>query len=191
MLFVLLAFLAIEIPPLTGRVVDLAGLLAPEQRRELEERLAREEEQSSVQIVVATIPTLESEPLEDFSIRLAEAWRIGQKGLDNGAIVIVVEDERRVRVEIGYGLEPVIPDGMAGRIIRERMTPRFREGDFYGGIDGGIDGLTLAAREEYPSTAEATESKRESGSPRIIIGFLVAALGLLILYALLRIARRK
>ncbi len=149
----LAALIAAEIPALTGRVVDSAAILSAEQEADLERRLETIERESSVQIVIATILTLEGEPLEDFSLRLAEAWRIGQKGLDNGVIVLVVHRERQVRIEVGYGLESVIPDGLVGRIIRERMALRFRTGDFHGGLSLAVDGLALAARREYPAVA--------------------------------------
>ena len=138
------------IPALTGRVVDTAGILSSAEESELARRLELIEKETSVQIVVATIPSLEGEPIEDYSIRLAEAWKIGQSGLDNGVILVVVPDERRVRIEVGYGLEAVIPDGMAGRIIRERMAPAFRDGDYYRGLLSAVEAIDLAAREEYP-----------------------------------------
>jgi uncharacterized protein len=140
------------IPPLTGRVVDAAGILSSAEESDLTRRLERIENETSVQIVIATIPSLQGEPIEDFSLRLAEAWKIGQANLDNGVIVVVVPDERRVRIEVGYGLEAVIPDGLAGRIIRERMAPAFREGDYYGGLVSAVEGLELAARKEYPES---------------------------------------
>ena len=150
LLLILTSLLAAEIPSLSGRVVDRAELLAPSERQALEQKLETLERQTSVQIVVATIPSLEGDPLEDFSARLAESWRIGQKGLDNGAIILAVRDERRVRIEVGYGLEPVIPDGLAGRIIRERIAPQFQQQNYYAGLDAAVDGLALAARREYP-----------------------------------------
>jgi len=154
-----LYLLAAEIPPLTGRVVDRAELLSPTERQALEQKLETLERQTSVQMVIATIPSLEGDPLEDFSTRLAESWRIGQKGLDNGAIILVVRDERRVRIEVGYGLEPVIPDGLAGRIIRERMAPQFQQQNYYAGLDAAVDGLALAARREYPGQESSGEGQ--------------------------------
>lgn len=171
--------LTAEIPPLSGRVVDRAGLLTPQERGSLERKLEALERESSFQIVIASIASLEGEPLEDFSLRLAEAWRIGQKGLDNGAIVLVVRDERRIRIEVGYGLEPVIPDGLAGRIIRERIQPEFRRGDFYGGLAAAVDALALAARQEYPAGKSAPESGSDSESGFLTVGlFLFFILGI-------------
>jgi uncharacterized protein len=152
----LTALLATEIPALTGRVVDRAEILSPEQEADLAGRLEAIERDNSVQIVIATIASLQGEPLEDYSLRLAEAWRIGQKGLDNGVIVLVAHQDRKVRIEVGYGLEAVIPDGLAGRIIRERIAPRFRTGDFHAGLALAVEGLALAARREYPALAPAT-----------------------------------
>jgi uncharacterized protein len=144
---------AAHFPALTGRVVDEAGLLTPDQRQALEKKLEDIERRTSVQIVIATIPSLEGEPIEDYSIRLAQQWRIGQKGLDNGVIILVAKAEHKIRIEVGYGLEPVIPDGLAGRIIREQITPYFRANDYYGGLNAAVDGLVLAAKKEYPEHA--------------------------------------
>ena len=174
------------IPALTGRVVDTAGILSSTDEIELTRRLETIENETSVQIVIATIPSLQGEPIEDYSIRLAEAWRIGQANLDNGAIVVVVPDERRVRIEVGYGLEPVIPDGMAGRIIRDRMAPAFREGDYYGGLVSAVEGLELAAREEYPEAPDRTtaiEPAFDLGTVLMtyfVLGILGNAIGILI-----------
>ena len=142
------------IPALTGRVVDTAGILSSIEESDLTRRLELIENETSVQIVIATIPSLQGEPIEDFSLRLAEAWKIGQVDLDNGVIVVVVPDERRIRIEVGYGLEAVIPDGLAGRIIRDRMAPAFRDEDYYGGLVSAVEGLELAARKEYPESPQ-------------------------------------
>ncbi len=147
------------LPTLTGRVVDRAEILSPDEEASLTRKLEEIERETSVQFVIATIPSLEGEPIEDFSIRLAEEWKIGQAGLDNGAILLVVPSERRVRIEVGYGLEPVIPDGLAGRIIRERIAPAFQARSYYEGLLAAVEGLELAARREYP---EAREQPRDS-----------------------------
>jgi uncharacterized protein len=129
-------------------VNDLADVLPPERERRLEERLAAFERETSHQIVLLTVPSLEGEPIERFSIRLAEAWRIGHAGLDNGIIVIVAPEDREARIEVGYGLEGVVPDAIASRVLRERMFPRFREGRMADGIEAGIEALMSAARGE-------------------------------------------
>ncbi|MGH7277793.1 MAG: TPM domain-containing protein, partial [Candidatus Rokuibacteriota bacterium] len=120
---------------------DYAGLLAPAQREQLERSLAEREQATGVQMVVAIFPSLEGEDLEDYSVRLAQRWRIGQEALDNGAILLVFVAERRVRLEVGYGLEPVIPDAVAGRIIRDAIAPRFREGRYADGIGAAVDAV--------------------------------------------------
>jgi len=154
------------LPALTGRVVDRAEILSPEEEASLTRKLETIENETSVQFVIATIPSLEGEPIEDYSIRLAEEWKIGQAGLDNGAIILVVPSERRIRIEVGYGLEPVIPDGLAGRIIRERIAPAFQAGNYYQGLLAAVEGLELAARREYPETPAA---RRE---PSVEINFV-------------------
>jgi uncharacterized protein len=146
------------LPALTGRVVDRADILSPQEEESLTRKLEAIENETSVQFVVATIPSLEDEPIEDYSIRLAEEWKIGQAGLDNGAIILVVPSERRIRIEVGYGLEPVIPDGLAGRIIRDRVAPAFQAENYYQGLLAAVEGLELAARREYP---EAPARPRE------------------------------
>jgi uncharacterized protein len=174
------------IPALTGRVVDTAGILSSPEETELTRRLELIENETSVQIVIATIPSLQGEPIEDFSLRLAEGWKIGQADLDNGVIVVVVPDERRIRIEVGYGLEAVIPDGLAGRIIRDRMAPAFREGDYYGGLVSAVEGLELAARKEYPESPQgstAIEPAFDLGALLMtffVLGIVGNAIGILI-----------
>ena len=155
-----------------ARVNDYAGLLSVAERQRLESLLAERERATGAQVVVAVFPSLEGESLEDFSIRLAQRWRIGQKGLDNGAILLVFARERRVRLEVGYGLEPVVPDAVAGQIIRETIGPRFREGRY-------ADGLEAAARALYDRVGRDSERRaparpsRPGTSPLMLWGFLV------------------
>jgi len=148
----------LDVPELGGRVNDLAGLLSADQARALETRLAAFERETSHQIVVLTVPSLEGEAIEAFSIRVAEAWKIGHEGLDNGVVVVVSSGDHRARIEVGYGLEGVIPDAVAARILRERMIPRFRSGDMAGGIAAGVEALMAAARgEEIPAAQRPDE----------------------------------
>lgn len=168
------------LPALTGRVVDQAGILSPEEEESLTRKLESIENETSVQFVIATIPSLEGEPIEDYSIRLAEAWKIGQAGLDNGAIILVVPSERRIRIEVGYGLEPVIPDGLAGRIIRERISPAFRAENYYQGLLEAVEGLELAARREYPEAPARPRAEPSAGidfGALLITYFIVGVLG--------------
>ena len=124
MLLSVVLVLALVLPPAPpGRLADYAGLLEPEAARRIDARLAEHEQRTGSQMVVAIFRSLEGEDLEDFSIRLAQQWRIGREGLDDGVILLVFLEERRVRLEVGYGVEPVIPDAEAGRIIREVIAP--------------------------------------------------------------------
>src|SRR5271156_3318519 len=124
----------VPVPVLNARVTDLTGTLNAQQKSDLEARIAAYEAKRGSQIAVLLLPTTKPEEIEQYSIRVADAWKIGRKGVDDGLILIVAKDDRRVRIEIGYGLEGAIPDSVARRVIDERITPRFREGDFYGGV---------------------------------------------------------
>lgn len=165
------------VPELTGRVVDLGGVLSPDEESRLTSRLESFERDTSTQIVIATIPTLLGDSLEDYSFRLAESWRIGQAEQDNGVVILVAVQDRQVRIEVGYGLEAVIPDGLAGRIIRERITPAFRQGDYYGGLNAAVDGLELAARREYPDGAPPRARRAIDLGGFLIVFFLGGIIG--------------
>src|SRR5215467_6388004 len=157
--------LALDVPPLQGRINDYAGLIPADRARALEERLARFEAETGHQIAVLTIPSLKGDSLEDFSIRVAEAWKIGQKGFDNGAILLIVRDDRKLRIEVGYGLEGVLPDAIASRIIREIIVPRFRANDYAGGIEAGVNALLTVARgEKLPAAPPRKAQSPELGS---------------------------
>jgi len=129
---------ALDVPPLTGRIVDLAHVLSPDLAASLSEELAAHERRTGNQVAVLTIPSLQGEPLEEFSHRVATTWGLGKKGTDNGVLVLVVPGDRRVRIEVGYGLEGVLTDAMTSRIIRNEMVPRFRGGDYAQGIASGV-----------------------------------------------------
>ena len=120
---------------------DYARLLSPDAERHLEAKLAERERATGAQMVVAIFPSLEGENDADFGIRLAERWRIGQKGLDNGVILLVFVQDRKVRAEIGYGLEPVLTDAVAAQIIREAIAPRFREQRYAAGLEAAVDAV--------------------------------------------------
>jgi uncharacterized protein len=156
-----------EFPALTGRVVDRAELLSPEQEAALTQRLAALEQATTRQLVVATVPSLQDYPIEDYAYRLGRHWRIGQAGADNGLVLLVAPNERKVRIEVGYGLEGIVPDALAGRIVRERILPRFRDNDYPGGITAGVDALAqqLQAPPEVAErrAAEAATAAREGG----------------------------
>ncbi len=152
---------ALDIPNLRARVTDLAGLLTTEQISELEAKLKNLEETDSTQIAVLVIPSLEGEVLEDYSERVATAWRLGQKGRDNGALLLLAMKERKIRIEVGYGLEPRLTDALSRRIIQNDLAPRFREHDYYGGIDAAVTAMMQVVRGAYqPTSAPAQRSSR-------------------------------
>ena len=150
---------------------DYARLLPPDARQRLETRLAEREQATGAQMVIAIFPTLEGENLEDFGIRLAERWRIGDKKLDNGVILLVFVEERRLRMEVGYGLESVLPDAAAARIIGDAVTPRFREQLYAAGLEAAVD--LVYAR---------VETRGVPAAPGHALGVSPWVLGLLVLF---------
>ena len=128
-------------PALTGRVVDAANLLDPAQEAALDAKLKGLEDQSDRQMVVATVPDLQGYPIEDYGYRLGRAWGLGQADKDNGALLIVAPAERKVRIEVGYGLEPILTDAYSSVIINSVIVPRFKAGDYSGGIVAGTDAV--------------------------------------------------
>lgn len=132
----------VPLPVLAARVTDLTGTLPADRVVSLEARLAALEREKGAQIAILLLPTTQPETIEQFGIRLAEAWKVGRRGTDDGVIVIVAKEDRKMRIEVGYGLEGAIPDAIAKRIVAEVMAPRFRQGDFAGGLDAAV--ATLA-----------------------------------------------
>ena len=154
--FTLLFFLglsvlfALQVPSRAdGYVSDRAGLLSPSARAGLETVLRAFEEKTSNQVVVATFPSLEGDSLEDFSMRLAETWKAGQKRRDNGVIFLIFKNDRKIRIEVGYGLEGVLTDALSGQIISQVVAPYFRKGDYEGGIVAGTDAIMKATQGEF------------------------------------------
>ena len=142
-----------NLPRLTGRVVDQADLLPPAQEAALSARLESLERTTSRQLVVVTIPDLQGYTIEDFGFRLGEAWRIGDREADNGAILLIAVADRKMRIEVGDGLEPILTDAMSGLIIRTTIRPRFQAGDYVGGINAGVDAI-IAQLQAPPEVAE-------------------------------------
>lgn len=141
----------VALPPLAARVTDLTATLTPDQRSELEAASAAIESSKGAQVAILILPTTQPETIEQFGIRLAEAWKIGRGRVDDGVIVIVAKDDRKMRIEVGYGLEGAIPDAQAKRIVAEVMAPRFRQGDFAGGLGETVHALGgLIAGEALP-----------------------------------------
>ena len=175
----------VPVPALKARVTDLTGTLSAQQKGELESRIAAYESRRGSQIAVLMLATTKPEEIEQYAIRVAEAWKIGRKGVDDGLILVVAKEDRRLRIEVGYGLEGAIPDSVAKRVIEERITPRFREGDFYGGVRDGVDQLIRLAEGEKlpapPARASRGPSAPDNWSDYLIpaIVFIVIAGGVL------------
>jgi uncharacterized protein len=143
---------AAQSPPPVPRdyVADQAGILSADAVTRLNARLKQFDEETSNQVLVATYPSLpQGSALEDFTVRAAQAWRAGRAKLDNGAVLFVFVQDRKVRIEVGYGLEGALPDVTAHRIIEEQITPRFRGGDYAGGITAGVEAIIAATKGEY------------------------------------------
>ncbi|HEY3066942.1 MAG TPA: TPM domain-containing protein [Methylomirabilota bacterium] len=157
----------------TARVNDYGGLLSAADRDRLESLLTEREQATGTQVVVAIFPSLEGESLEDFSIRLAEKWRIGRKGLDTGVILLVFVKEHKVRLEVGYGLEGVIPDAAAGDIIRNVIAPRFREGQYAAGLQAAIEAVYARVGSGPGAPPAARRDGGQRGvSPLVFFGVL-------------------
>ena len=137
-----------------GRVSDYAGLLSPGARQRIESLIAQHEHVSSDQVAVAIFPSLDGESLEDFSIRLAEQWQIGSKEHDNGVILLVFVEDRKTRIEVGYGLEGRLTDALSDRVLRQILAPRFRAGDFDGGVERAVSAIIDIIQGEYTAPPE-------------------------------------
>ena len=131
----------VVVPPLKARVTDLTGTLSAQQIRELESRLSAFERSKGSQIAVLMLPSTQPETIEEYSIRVADAWKIGRARVDDGVILVVAKNDRKLRVEVGRGLEGAIPDAVAKRVVSDVITPHFRTGDFYGGVAAGTDAV--------------------------------------------------
>lgn len=145
-----LALAALDLPKTPQTYVsDFASLLSASQEQALEQKLAALEKTSSNQVLVVTVPSLEGETVEEYALRLAEKWKPGQTGRDNGVILLVAPKERKVRIEVGYGLEGALPDATAKNIIETQIIPSFKKGDFPGGITSGVSAIIAATQGEY------------------------------------------
>lgn len=174
-------------PPLTGRVVDQAHLLTPAQVEDLSNKSAALEAQSGRQFVVATVPSLQGYPIEDYGYRLGRTWAIGQKGKDDGVILLVAPNEHKVRIEVGYGATVFLTDAVSSIIIRDTILPKFKAGDMAGGIEAGADAIikqmSLPPEEAAKNiaAAERTQQQRQhhGGNPLpvffwlMVMGFVV------------------
>ena len=167
---------ALEPPKLTARVMDLADVLTPQEEEALIQTLEAHEKASTQQFAVLTIPSLEGDPLEDFSIRTVEAWELGTKTEDNGLLLLVAKEDRKLRIEVGYGLEGEITDLLSSRIINDVIKPAIWQGDFGGGIQTAVDMLILSAAGEGANFPTDGGSSHEDDDLYFIIGLIFCAL---------------
>jgi uncharacterized protein len=174
-ILILVAFLfaapamAVDFPPLSGRVVDQADLLNPEQEQQLTQRLEALQRASSRQLVVATVPSLQDLPIEDYGYQLGRAWGLGQQSANNGIILLVAPTERKVRIEVGYGLEGIVTDALSNQIINRQILPHFRANDYAGGVMAGAEALIQqlqAPPEAAEQAAVAAQQAENRAQPR-------------------------
>jgi uncharacterized protein len=177
LLLALPAWAEVAVPPLKGRVTDLTGTLKPEQIASLEQMLQSFEARKGSQIAVLMLPTTAPETIEQYSLRVAEQWKVGRKKVDDGVVLVVAKNDRTVRIEVGYGLEGALNDATANRIIREVIVPRFREGDFYGGLAAAADRMIRVIDGE-PLPEPRPGPQVEGGTLQILpVLFILALVG--------------
>jgi uncharacterized protein len=161
----------IAVPPLAARVTDQTGTLSAQQRAALEQALAEFEQRKGAQIALLMLPSVKPETAAQFAVRVQEAWKLGRKGVDDGVLVVVAKEDRELHIEVGYGLEGVLPDAVAKRIIEEEITPRFKQGDFYGGLRAGIERIMRVVEGEPLPPPRAAR-----GSGTVSFDWLIPAL---------------
>jgi uncharacterized protein len=185
-----LTLLALDVPALTGRVVDLAGALPAHDVERLTGQLKAHENATGNQVVVLILPSLEGEPLEEYSHRVATTWKLGRKDPDNGVLLIVALKERKLRIEVGYGLEGTLTDLRSARIIREDIVPRFKAGDIPGGVRAGVDAILKTIEGTYQAPDDRQGQPTVAGVFQyVMIGVVVGFLAGLVLSQGLRRAR--
>ncbi|WP_406600753.1 TPM domain-containing protein [Microvirga rosea] len=184
--------LAQSFPALTGRIVDAANLLKPEERAALDTKLKAHEDKTSDQVVVATVPSLDGLTVEDYANRLFRQWKLGQSGKNNGVLLLVAPKERKVRIEVGYGLEGALTDALSKVIITTAIAPQFQKGNFSGGIDAGVDAMLsilTGDAEEWQRRAQVREDDSGSFDPWVAI-FVIVML-FIIVSSIIRDARAR
>jgi uncharacterized protein len=160
-----LASADVAVPPLTARVMDLTGTLSGGAVARIEAKLADLEAKKGSQVAVLIVPTTQPEDIEQYSIRVVEAWKLGRKSVDDGALLMVAKDDRRVRIEVGQGLEGALPDAIANRIVTETITPHFKVGDYDGGVEKGVDKIiSVVNGEPLPQPDRKWESHNGLGN---------------------------
>jgi uncharacterized protein len=171
------ALAEVEVPPLKARVTDLTSTLDAGQRAALEQRLAAFEAAKGSQIAVLIVPTTQPEAIEQYSIRVAENWKLGRKGVGDGVLLLIAKNDRKLRLEVGRGLEGAVPDAVAKRITADIIAPYFKKGDFYGGITAGVERLIKVVEgeplPEVTARSRATGGAFEDIEFLLIVGFMM------------------
>ncbi|HEY6420295.1 MAG TPA: TPM domain-containing protein [Candidatus Binataceae bacterium] len=180
------ALAAPSFPPLSGRVVDQAGILSPATTAQITERLARHEQATAEQVVVVTLPSLQGYSIEDYGYQLGRHWGIGQKGKNTGALLIVVPKEHKVRIEVGYGLEGQLTDAASRVIIERDILPQFRRGDFDAGVLAGTESIIkVLGGDVAAGTSPDTQSSAQPGLPGQAVSWvIVLVIWLIIMYVM-------
>ena len=180
LVFITPAWAAPKFPALTGRVVDDAGILSSDTKAGLMEKLAALEQKTSRQLVVVTVPSLQGYEISDYGYQLGRAWGIGQAKLNNGILFIVAPNEHKTRIEVGYGLEPIVTDAFASVVIQGQVLPKFRSGDFNGGVQAGVDALieqlsldTSEAEKRAAAAEQQLQRRGHDDGGGGLVGFLV------------------
>ena len=176
-----------EFPELTGRVVDAANIIPDEEEARLTQKLEALENQSQRQLVIATLPSLQGYDISDYGYQLGRHWGIGDKKRNDGALLIVAPNERKLRIEVGYGLEPVLTDGLSSLIINQTIVPYFKKGDMAGGIEAGADAIIqqlALPQDEAMKIAEQANQRQQGGLPFPAIMFMIFILFFFVLTVL-------
>lgn len=175
----------VPVPELRERVTDLTGSLDTGQRASLSTKLESLEDDTGAQVAVLLVPTARPEAIEQFALRVAEAWQLGREGVDDGALLLVALEDREVRIEVGYGLEGALTDATSRRIIDEAILPHFRNGDMYGGLAAGVDRITAVVRGEELPPPEGPETETSDWRGLLPVLFIAVLVGGTILRAIL------
>jgi uncharacterized protein len=186
----------VAVPKLEQRVTDLAGMLQPEQRNALENVLKTYEERTGSQIAVLLVPTTAPEAIEQYGIRVFDAWKLGRKGVDDGVLLLVARDNppalRRLRIEAGRGVQGSLTDAQSKRILQDVIAPHFRQNDFYGGLAAGVSAITsLLDKEQFPAPEEDRQPQEEDGFDSVSLFMFFGFLLLYFLFSRLGSGRRR
>ncbi len=172
--FAAISAFGLDVPPLKGRINDNAGVLSSSQSGELENYLAAVEKATGAQIALLTVPSLKGESLESYSLKVVDKWQLGSAEKDNGALLLVAMEEKKIRIEVGYGLEGILTDAKSGYIIREAIVPEFKKGNFDKGIAAGIQSIGGVVTGDTPiSTEQINSSQQDEGEGGVSIFFII------------------